>query len=41
VYGTASIRLFDYQTTAMVLIVIVLLVVVTDYVGTKLRNRII
>jgi phosphonate transport system permease protein len=37
----SSIRLFDYQTTAMVLIVIVLLVVLTDYVGTKLRNRII
>jgi phosphonate transport system permease protein len=37
----SSIRLFDYQTTAMVLIVIVLLVVVTDYVGTWIRSRII
>jgi phosphonate transport system permease protein len=37
----SSIRLFDYQTTAMVLIVIVLLVVITDYVGTWIRSRII
>ena len=37
----SSIRLFDYQTTAMILLVIVLLVVVTDYVGTLLRRRII
>lgn len=37
----SSIRLFDYQTTAMVLIVIVLLVVLTDYFGTWIRSRII
>lgn len=37
----SSIRLFDYQTTAMVLIVIVLLVVITDYLGTWIRSRII
>lgn len=37
----SSIRLFDYQTTAMVLIVIVLLVVITDYFGTWIRSRII
>ena len=37
----SSIRLFDYQTTAMILLVIVLLVVVTDYIGTLLRRRII
>jgi len=37
----SSIRLFDYQTTAMVLIVIVLLVVITDWAGTRLRTRII
>jgi phosphonate transport system permease protein len=37
----SSIRLFDYQTTAMVLIVIVALVVITDYAGTWIRSRII
>ena len=37
----SSIRLFDYQTTAMVLIVIIALVILTDYVGTKIRTRII
>jgi phosphonate transport system permease protein len=37
----SSIRLFDYQTTAMALIVIVLLVVITDWAGTRLRARII
>lgn len=37
----SSIRLFDYQTTAMVLIVIVLLVVITDYFGSWVRSRII
>ena len=37
----SSIRLFDYQTTAMILLVIVMLVVVTDHVGTLLRKRII
>jgi phosphonate transport system permease protein len=37
----SSIRLFDYQTTAMVLIVIIALVVLTDYAGTKIRARII
>lgn len=36
-----SIRLFDYQETAMVLIVIILLVVITDYLGARLRARII
>ena len=33
--------LFDYQETAIVLIIIVLLVVITDYLGTRLRARII
>jgi len=37
----SSIRLFDYQETATVLIIIVLLVVITDYLGTRLRARII
>ena len=37
----SSIRLFDYQTTAMILIVIILLVILTDYAGTKIRARII
>ena len=37
----SSIRLFDYQTTAMVLIVIIVLVVITDYFGTWIRSRII
>lgn len=37
----SSIRLFDYQTTAMVLIVIVALVVITDYAGSWIRSRII
>jgi phosphonate transport system permease protein len=36
----SSIRLFDYQTTAMVLIVIVALVVLTDWAGNKIRARI-
>jgi phosphonate transport system permease protein len=37
----SSIRLFDYQTTAMVLIVIIALVVATDYLGNWIRSRII
>lgn len=37
----SSIRLFDYQTTAMVLIVIIFLVIITDWTGTRLRARII
>jgi len=37
----SSIRLFDYRETAVVLIIIVLLVVITDYLGTHLRSRII
>ncbi len=37
----SSIRLFDYQTTAMVLIVIVALVAITDYAGSWIRSRII
>lgn len=37
----SSIRLFDYQETALVLIIIVLLVVITDYLGSRLRARII
>ena len=36
-----SIRLFDYRETAVVLIVIILLVVITDYLGARLRARII
>ena len=40
-YLISSIRLFDYQETAIVLIIIVLLVVITDYLGTRLRARII
>lgn len=36
-----SIRLFDYRETAVVLIVIILLVVITDYPGARLRARII
>ena len=37
----SSIRLFDYQETAVVLIIIVLLVVITDYLGSRLRAKII
>jgi phosphonate transport system permease protein len=37
----SSIRLFDYQTTAMVLIVIIALVILTDWAGNKIRARII
>lgn len=37
----SSIRLFDYQTTSVILITIVLLTVITDFVGTKIRARII
>jgi len=37
----SSIRLFDYQTTSVILITIVLLTVITDFVGTKIRSRII
>lgn len=37
----SSIRLFDYQRTAMVLIAIVVLVAVTDYIGTRIRAKII
>jgi phosphonate transport system permease protein len=37
----SSIRLFDYQTTSIILITIVLLTVITDFVGTKIRARII
>ena len=36
----SSIRLFDYQTTAMILIVIIALVILTDYAGAKIRARI-
>jgi len=36
----SSIRLFDYQTTAMVLIVIIALVILTDWAGNKIRARI-
>ena len=36
----SSIRLFDYQTTAMILLVIIALVVLTDHVGSKLRAKI-
>ena len=36
----SSIRLFDYQTTAMILIVIVALVILTDHAGAKIRARI-
>lgn len=36
----SSIRLFDYQTTAMVLVVIVALVILTDWAGNKIRARI-
>jgi len=37
----SSIRLFDYQTTSIILITIVLLTAITDFVGTKIRARII
>lgn len=37
----SSIRLFDYRETAVVLVIIVLLVVITDYLGARLRARII
>ena len=37
----SSIRLFDYQTTSIILITIVLLTAITDFVGTKIRSRII
>ena len=37
----SSIRLFDYRETAVVLIVIILLVVITDYLGALLRAKII
>jgi phosphonate transport system permease protein len=37
----SSIRLFDYQTTSVILITIVLLTVITDFVGTKIRSKII
>jgi phosphonate transport system permease protein len=37
----SSIRLFDYQTTSIILITIVLLTVITDFIGTKIRSRII
>ena len=37
----SSIRLFDYQTTAMILIVIVALVILTDHAGAKIRAHII
>jgi phosphonate transport system permease protein len=40
-YLISSIRLFDYQETAIVLIIIVFLVVITDYLGARLRARII
>ena len=36
----SSIRLFDYQTTAMILIVIIALVILTDHAGAKIRARI-
>jgi len=37
----SSIRLFDYQETAVVLIIIILLVVIADTLGARLRARII
>lgn len=37
----SSIRLFDYQTTSMVLIAIVVLVVITDYTGARIRAKVI
>ena len=37
----SSIRLFDYQTTAMILITIVALVVITDYTGARIRAKVI
>jgi phosphonate transport system permease protein len=37
----SSIRLFDYRTTSTVLIAIVLLVILTDYAGTKIRAKVI
>ncbi len=37
----SPVRLFDYRETAVVLIVIILLVVITDYLGARLRARII
>lgn len=37
----SSIRLFDYRETAIVLIIIVFLVVITDYLGARLRSRVI
>jgi phosphonate transport system permease protein len=37
----SSIRLFDYRETAVVLIVIIMLVVITDYLGSRLRAKII
>jgi phosphonate transport system permease protein len=39
-YLLSSMRLFDYQNTATALIVIIVLVVVTDYLGTLLRKRV-
>lgn len=37
----SSIRLFDYQTTSVILITIVLLTALTDLCGTKIRSKII
>jgi phosphonate transport system permease protein len=37
----SSIRLFDYQTTSMVLLAIVILVVITDYTGARIRAKVI
>ena len=37
----SSIRLFDYQTTSMVLLSIVILVVITDYAGARIRAKVI
>ena len=37
----SSIRLFDYQRTSMVLIAIVVLVVLTDYTGARIRAKVI
>lgn len=36
----SSIRLFDYQRTSMVLLAIVILVIITDYTGTRIRARV-
>ncbi len=40
-YLLSSLRLFDYQNTATALIAILILVIVTDYIGAFLRKRVI